>query len=126
MQLDYLHNTNAFGDHIVRLYDFGMDEARLLRNAIVETIMDKNESLDLAGLSFVQPRNCSLVLHITSEDAGILTGDGVNFICALTLDGYRNLLNQIEPYCNRNTTGYKYLYDLDTEIDFLLSPAGTW
>jgi hypothetical protein len=126
MHLDYLHNTNAFGDHIVRLYNFGMEEAVMLRNAIVTHIIEKNESLDLSALNFVVPRNCHLVLHITHEDAGILTNDGKHFICALTLDGYKNMVLQLEPYCTRHTTGFKYLYDLDTEIDFLLSPAGTW
>jgi hypothetical protein len=32
----------------------------------------------------------------------------------------------LDPFCNKETKGYQWLYDIDSDIDFLFSPAGTW
>ncbi len=126
MKLDYLHNTNAFGEHIIRLYDFGKQEALQFKQAIEQTIVANKLPLDLSTLSFIAARNCHLVLHLGDEEAGIQTADGKHFICVLTLNGYQQMLQLLQPFCLKDTKGYQWLYDLDTEIDFLFSPAGSW
>ena len=32
----------------------------------------------------------------------------------------------LEPFSQNDNLGYQWLYDLDTKIEFLFSPKGTW
>ena len=123
MKLEFLDTINEYGDHIVKLYDFDKVEAAKLRKAIQETIINANESLDLNSLDFIQPVNCKLILHISDADEGIFSNNHQTFFCDLTVDGYKEMLRLIEPYCNKSMRSFQMLYDLDTEIDFLFSPS---
>lgn len=126
MKLDYISNFNEYGESIVRLYEFDRAEAELFQKAIQETLVLKKSELDVSSLQFIQARNCNLMLRIASEDIGITTSDKQNFICELTHLGYVQLVSTLEPFCKKETRGYQWLYDVDSNIDFLFSPAGTW
>lgn len=124
MKLEFLETINEYGDHIVKLYGFDKEEAGKFRQAIQETVIDANKPLDLNSLNFIEPINCKLILHISETDEGIFSIDNKTFFCDLTVEGYKEMLHLIEPFCNKNTRSFKMLYDLDTEIDFLFSPYG--
>lgn len=126
MQLDYIDNINEYGDDMVRLYDFGMSQAVMFQKAINDTIIKNKSDLNLASLDFIQKRNCNLVLRISNEDIGITTSDKETFFCDLTPQGYAQMLSLMEPFCKKETKGYQFLYDIDSNTDFLFSPAGTW
>lgn len=126
MQLDYIENINEYGDNIVRLYDFNKAEATKFRQAIQETIITKQQSLKFTTLDFVQSRNCNLTLRITDKEEGISRLDKINFFCDLTIEGYKQMVLLLEPFCNKETKGYQWLYDIDNQTDFLFSPSGTW
>ncbi|MDO9187014.1 MAG: hypothetical protein Q7W13_13450 [Bacteroidia bacterium] len=123
MKLEFLDTINEYGDHIVKLYDFNKEEAVKFRQAIQETIIGANRPLDLNSLDFIQPVNCKLILHISDTDEGVFSIDNKTFFCDLTIEGYKEMLRLIEPYCNKNTRSFQMLYDLDTEIDLLFSPS---
>lgn len=123
MKLEFLDTINEYGDHIVKLYDFNKEEAAKFRQAIQETIIGANKPLDLNSLDFIQPVNCKLILHISDTDEGVFSIDNKTFFCDLTIEGYKEMLRLIEPYCNKNTRSFQMLYDLDTEIDLLFSPS---
>lgn len=123
MKLEFLDTINEYGDHIVKLYDFNKEEAAKFRQAIQETIIVANRPLDLNSLDFIQPVNCKLILHISDTDEGVFSIDNKTFFCDLTIEGYKEMLRLIEPYCNKNTRSFQMLYDLDTEIDLLFSPS---
>lgn len=125
MTLDYIQDINEFGDDVVRLFDFDKSEAILFRDAIRESIILKNEELDISTLEFIQARNCNLILVIGTEDEGIFSNHELNFICCLTKESYEKMITLLEPFCIKETKGYQYLYDLDSPTDFLFSPAGT-
>jgi len=125
MKLDFVDEVNEYNDQVIRLYDFDKEEAELLRKAIQEHLVEKRISLDLGKLDFIEPVNCRLILHLAEEDEGILTMDNQLFFCDLTLEGYRNMIRLIEPYCRKNMRSFQVLYDLDTQIDFLLAPFGS-
>jgi len=93
---------------------------------IEETIVKGKKKLDLSQVDFIERRNCNLILGIYESDEGIFSVDGNIFYCALTLDGYRNMLTLLAPFCKKDTKGHQYLYDIDNPTDFLFSPAGTW
>lgn len=123
MKLEFLDSINEYGDHIVKLYDFNKEEAAEFRQAIQGTVIDANKPLDLNSLDFIQPVNCKLILHISDTDEGVFSIDNKTFFCDLTIEGYKEMLRLIEPYCNKNTRSFQMLYDLDTEIDLLFSPS---
>jgi hypothetical protein len=126
MNLDYIDKVNEYGDNMVRLYEFDKAQAIKFRDAIQQTIIANKKLLPLTSLHFIQSRNCYLTLRISDEDEGITTTDKVNFVCDLTLEGYAQMLVLLEPFCTKETKGYKFLYDVDSQTDFLFSPGGTW
>lgn len=125
MTLDYIQDINEYGDDIVRLFDFGREEAILFRDAIHQIVVIDNDELDLSTLNFIQLIDCNLTLVLGDEDEGIFSNRKNNFICSLTLDSYKEMLNLIQPFCDKDSKGFQYLYDLDSPTDFLFSPAGT-
>jgi hypothetical protein len=126
MQLDYIENINEYGDNIVRLYDFNSAEASKFRQSVIQTLLKDKESLDFATIDFIESRNCTLILRISEEDTGITTIDKKHFFCDMTLAGYENMVVLLDQFCSKETKGYQFLYDVDSQIDFLFSPAGTW
>lgn len=126
MELDYIENINEFGENVVRLYNFDKSQVIKFRALIMDTIIIKKQKLDLSKVDFIENRNCNLILGLFKTDEGILSSDNKTFYCALTLEGYNTILKLLEPFCEKETKGYQYLYDIDNPIDFLFSPAGTW
>ncbi len=126
MELDFIDNVNEFGESVVRLYNFDKSQAIQLRDLIIQTVILKKQRLDLSKVDFIEPRNCNLILGLFKTDEGIISSDNKTFYCALTPEGFTKMLKLIEPFCQKNTKGHQYLYDIDNPIDFLFSPAGTW
>ncbi len=124
MKLEFVDTINEYGDHIVKLFDFDKTEAGKFRQAIQETIIEDGKPLDLNSLDFILPVNCKLILHISDTDEGIFSMDKETFFCDLTIEGYKEMLRLIKPFCDKDTRSFQMLYDLDTEIDFLFSPYG--
>jgi len=126
MQLDYIDEINEYGDNIVRLYDFDSTQAGKFRQLIQQNLIVNKGPLDLSTIDFIEARNCKLTLRISDEDEGITSSDNKEFFCDLTIAGYEQMISIIEQFCNKETKGYQFLYDVDSQIDFLFSPAGTW
>jgi hypothetical protein len=126
MKLDYIDNINEYGDNLVRLYEFDRIQAVRFQQAIQQIIITNKKQLDLATLDFIEARNCNLILRISATDEGIITSDDLNFFCDLTMKGYEKMVALLEPFCNKETKGYQWLYDIDSQTDFLFSPGGTW
>ncbi len=126
MELDYIPDINAYGENIVRLYNFDQLEARKFRDILNYVVIENKQTLDLRALDFIEPRNCYLILRIAEEDKGIRSLDDVLFICDLTIETYQAMLELIEPFCHKDIKAYQWLYELDVLTDFLFSPAGTW
>lgn len=125
MKLDYIENINAYGDNVVRLYDFEMAEA-LKFSALIQQLIKTKTQLELSTTDFIEARNCSLTLRVCDTDEGIISENDIDFYCDLTSDAYQTMLLLLEPFCKKNTKGYQFLYDIDTPTDLLFSPAGTW
>lgn len=124
MKLEFLDNVNEYGDQVVRLYNFDKSEAIKLRDAIQNTVINTNSSLDLVTLDFIEHVNCKLILHLSETDEGILTMDNKTFFCDLTKEGYKNMVQLMEPFCLKESKSFTMLYDIDTQVDFLFSPYG--
>jgi hypothetical protein len=128
--LDDISDGRRFPDadptQLIRLYDFDTLQADRLVQAIQKAIIESNKAINLATLNFIHPINCDLTLQISDTDKGIATSNNKTFICNLTIEKYREMIFLIKPFCDKKTNGYQWLYDLDTTIDFLFSPGGSW
>ncbi len=133
MKIEFLDDLSDGGwfphadpNQLIRLYDFDTFQAENLRQAIRKIIIGSNKEINLATLDFIYPVNCNLNLRISDSDKGIAKSDNKIFICDLTIEKYREMIILMEPFCIKETNGYQWLYDLDTPIDFLFSPGGSW
>lgn len=126
MELDYLENVNGLGENVVRLYNFNKAEAIQFRDLIKDVLINKRKKIDLAEIDFIKPRNCNLIFGLFKSDEGILTKDNKTFFCILTLQGFMNMVELLEPFCKKESRGYQYLYDIDNPTDLLFSPTASW
>ena len=134
MKIEFLDNisdggkfTGVIADQLIRLFDFDTLQANKLRQKIQEIIIEKGERLDLSKLEFIETINCNLVLSISDVNTGILINNENNFICEITTDGYKNMVDLLEPFCIKDSSNiYQWLYEIDTPIEFLFSSKGTW
>ena len=125
MELDYIENVNGLGENVVRLYNFNKSEAIQFRALLKEKIIDKKQKLDLSEVDFITPRNCNLIFGLFKSDEGIITKDNETFFCVLTLSGFKNMLKLLEPFCNKESRSFQYLYDIDNPTDLLFSPSAS-
>jgi len=125
MKLEFLDNINEYQDQVIRLFNFDRTEAIQFRDAIQKTLIEKEQALDLNSLEFIEKINCKLILHISETNEGIFSMDNKTFFCDLTMDGYKNMIQLLEPFCIKDSKSFTMLYDLDTQIDFLFSPYGS-
>ena len=126
MKLEFIENINDYGDNIVRLYDFDKSQAIKFHQLIQNEIINKNGQFDLSTCDFITPINCNLILRISENNKGIFSEDRKVFYCEMSSDGYNQMVDLIEPFCNDTFSGYQWLYDLGTPIEFLFSPSGDW
>lgn len=127
MKLEYLQDTNQYGDPLIRLYDFNMLEVGDLQKEITEKIIKEKALLELHNLTFVAPINCKLTLRVSEEDHGITGNDIEGFYCDLTTERYAEMVEILEPFHRDITPGRSnWLYDLNVPCEFLISPDGSW
>ncbi len=126
MKLDYIENTNEYGDDMVRLYEFNREQSIKFKQFVQDFLDSGENQINLTEVDFIESRNCTLIFFISEEDEGIVSVDGLNFYCNLTRKGYKQMILLLDPFCKRETSGYQYLYDIDSPTDFLFSPAGSW
>ena len=126
MEIDYLDDINGHDQNIVRLYNFNKAEAIQFRDLLKDTIIDKRQKLDVSKVDFIEPRNCNLIFGLFKSDEGILTKDNETFFCVLTLEGFKKMIELIEPFCKKESKGYQYLYDIDNPTDLMFCPSATY
>ena len=126
MELDYIENVNDLNENVVRLHNFDKAEAIQFRDLIKDIIIDKKQRLDLSEVDFIQPRNCNLLFGLFNSDEGILTKDNQTFFCVLTMESFVNMVQLLEPFCQKESRGFQYLYDINNPTDFLFSPTASW
>ena len=107
------------------MYNFNKAEAIQFRAVLEDTVIDKKQKLDLSEVDFITPRNCNLIFGLFKSDEGIITKDSETFFCVLTLSGFKNMLKLLEPFCNKESRSFQYLYDIDNPTDLLFSPSAS-
>lgn len=126
MQLDFIENINEFGESLIRLYDFDQAQSNLFRDMIQYDIIEKGMKVNLGNIDFIEARNCNLIMGIGLSDEGIISADNRTFFCILRLESYVTMIELLKPFCEKETKAHQYLYEVDTPIDLLFAPAGSW
>lgn len=126
MKLEHLASAPTRDDELVRLFDFGPEESNLLVASITNWLRDTSTPLELAELPFISTVNCSLSLVVVTQDEGIHEVSPGAYDCRMTIDSFSRMLELMGPFSKGQTGGYQWLYDLDTPIEFLFSPNGSW
>src|SRR5262249_3648845 len=95
---------------LLRLYAFTKEEARRLRDTVVELASGASEGVEVHGLRWVEPiDDCRLTFVVRSWDQGIVSrGGSVDFECGLTASTWDNVAGLIEPFEERGR-GYQWL-----------------
>jgi len=121
MKLKFLENINEFDEHAIRLNDFDRVQAGLFLQIIQKLTAKRKIEIELSDYEFIESVNCRLTLRVSENDEGIVSEDFKHFYCDLTTDGYAEMIKLIEPFCQKETDAFQYLYDLDNPIDFIFS-----
>ena len=67
-----------------------------------------------------------LYLRLGSHDLGVVQTGPLSFECVLTKEGWSEVADLMEPFCEpENMKGYQWLNE-DGEVSLLLSPDGLW
>jgi len=125
MELDYVDNVNGLNENIVRLFNFDKAEAIQFIDLFIDAILTRQEKLDVSQVDFRTSHSCNLIFGLFKSDEGILSKDNETFFCILTLEGYKNMLELIEPFCIKESKSFRYIYDVDTPTDLLFAPAAS-
>lgn len=129
MKTDFIIDENtSYKLYIFVISNFSFDELNDIYYNVLEIVKGHIDGFNLNQIAMVESSNPSLDFIIGS-DIGISANNSLNqsFTCTLSLSGYAKmselLLNCIQ---NFKDGGHYWLYDLDTEIELLLSRGGTW
>jgi hypothetical protein len=129
MKIEYLSNTDPAHSKrsILRIFDFDTSEACQFRGMLSQLSDGSTTRIDLTDISFVKSiADCQLVLKVGKWDKGVIINSKNRFECVLTRDGWENAKDLVEPFCEGDSSGYQWLYDLYWDIELLFSPTGYW
>jgi len=136
MKLEYLHDMTANGkykdvvsENLIRLWDFGPTESKKFQGLISKFTSDgQQDRLDLHKQDFIKSMNCKLTLVKDEINNGISRLNEKDFICKLNNEGYKHMIDLIQPFVLEDSGGYQWLDEKANvgDIDFLFSPGGNW
>jgi hypothetical protein len=125
MKIDYVEHSDPAHpeDSILRIYDFDATEATELKDLFRKLADGRIKEIELTSLPFIYPiEGIKLILRSGQQDDGISQISQNAFLCVLSPSGWIGAMNLTHP----NMIGFNWLYDLETDIDFLLSKNGGW
>jgi hypothetical protein len=112
---------------LLRLYDFDSLAVMRLRElfrrlsdeSLSNTPLYEQEAIEAIG-------GCRLDLRLGSRDRGIVQTGPLSFECTLTTEGWSEVVDLMEPFCDSaNVKGHQWLNE-DGDVSLLLSPDGLW
>lgn len=117
-------NTTYPQDEIVCLWDYSKDDLLQLATFVQNVAMSEENHI-LTRLRFIQSSDITLVFKTDKKDFGVIQTDDY-YECRLTKKSYLNMVESILKMSDAPQIGYRWLYNLDTPIDLLLSYNCKW
>ena len=126
MKLEFLESGSP-DCPLIRLYGFDNPAAVRLM-ALFRALADGSQPhLRLhEQLGVEASRGCQLDLRLGSRDLGV-EQTSATFECVLTAEGWAEVADLTEPFCEVGDTGEHYQWlNEDGKVTLLLSPTGRW
>jgi len=131
MELDFYENINDNypNDAIFCLKNFSKEELINLSTEI-DNLIEDNLHINLSELNYINNlTKKTLILKIGEENKGIIKIKENMYECILQKSQYIEMKDILLHYSATEieiTRGYNWLYNVATDIDFLLSYSGSW
>jgi len=131
MELEFYENVNTDhpNDSIFCIKNFTKEELTKLSMEI-DNLMDGYLHINLSDLSYINNlTKKTLILKTGRENKGIIKINENMYECILEKTQYiemKKILFQLIANEAEITIGYNWLYNIVTDIDFLLSYSGSW
>ena len=127
MKLEFLESSSP-DCPLIRLY--GFDNLAALRlMELFRSLADGSQNHlrlhDQLGVEAIQ--GCQLDLRLGTRECGIEQTSRAAFECVLTSEGWAELADLMEPFCEAGTMNEHYQWlNEDGSVSLLLSPTGRW
>jgi hypothetical protein len=127
--IEYFEDTAARLPRVLLFYDFTLDEATRLREAVERLSQGPygyEEQIDaLPGFAGIE--GCSLVACIGEVATGIDQIDPaeLGFRCVMDSTGWQHAFALLEPFVTSETMGFQYLTEAGS-IEWIISSSRSW
>ena len=128
MELDFYENysTDYRNDSMFCLKHFSKEELNKLSLA-TDNLIDRGLEINLSGLDYINNLSKrTLMLKTGGENKGIIKIKENIYECVLQKPQYIEMKEMLLGYEIEETVTYHWLYNVVSEIDFLLSHSGHW
>ena len=127
MKLEFLESGSP-DCHLIRLYSFDSPAALRLMVLFRALADGSQQTIRLHDQFGVDPvEGCRLDLRLGNRDRGIEQTRPMAFECVLTSEGWAELAELTEPFCELGDIDSQYQWlNEDGKVSLLLSPTGQW
>ena len=129
MVLDIIENyrNEHPDDIIVRLWNYSKSDLERFSQSINAVIKDSCD-LWISETTYITRSEIKLQLKVGNTDLGIIpiTEDEQIYHCILKVESFIAIHDMITNIVRSDLNGFQWLYDINTNIDLLLSKTGTW
>lgn len=82
----------------------------------------------LSSEHFISETQCKIILRLSLIDEGFKELSKNTYECFLSENNYKSMIELIKPFRDQRSSenAYQWLYDLNSNIEFLLSNNGKW
>ena len=127
MKLEFLESGSP-DCPLIRLYGFDIPAALRLM-ALFRALADGSQQYirlhHQLGVEGIQ--GCQLDLALGDRDLGIKQTSPTTFECVLTSEGWAEVADVTEPFCEAGDSHERYQWlNEDGKVSLLLSPTGRW
>ena len=125
MKLEYLSERSA-NCPLIRLFEFDQSEACQLRQLVKSLADGQSQDVALQNEEWVKSvGECRLNLRQGNSNQGVSQPRDLNFECVLTQDGWSNVEELLETFCESDKAGFQWLSQ-DGRVALLISQNGQW
>jgi len=125
MNLEYLAEGSR-DCPLIRLYGFNPAEARSLRNLVRSLATGESHSVAIHDELWAESvGGCRLTFRRGNRNQGVREVHPMNFECVLTSDGWSNVEDLLDPFCNSHIAGFQWLTS-GGSVSLLFSQNGQW
>lgn len=110
---------------LIRLYQFGPNEAQSLRRIALQLAKGRASSVALHKEQGIQAiSGCQFILSRGEKDRGVFETDRLAFAWVLTGSGWLSVSGLLRPFSHSSSFGYQWLWD-GGKIRILISHDGS-